>query len=689
MNKETQDTGRRKLQPGRTAWILLGILLLAGGLRAARVVELSRHPELTVPIQDAEYHHYWARGMASGNWTPPAGYADPEITTTPYFRPPGYPFFLGLVYKVFGAKAMAGIVIQMLFGMLNVWLVYLLGRRLLNAQAGLIAAFLSAVWWVFIFSEGTLLDPTLHAFFLLLTLLSLLSLESCAPSQPHPVATESDPPMITTRRFMIRLIISGLLLGITCLIRPTTLLMIPVCAGWIIWTSRGPCTRPAVIFILAAVAAIAPVTIRNYIRGHDRVLISSNAGLMLYMGNSEDATGLTGTAALNELQSGKYRSCFDYAVFVKKLGLREGRPMKHSEASAFLSGRAWESMRRRPLRFLARTGQRLLNYLRPAEISHNHEMHFARMQSALLKNLPGSFSLLLALAVPGFVISLRHKSLRPGLVLASLFTIFHLASLIPFVYSSQYRIAMLPLMILFAAAALHDIGIKIIERNTRRALPAILGATGIYLAGAWGANAPSTLPQWHYQQAFALERLSRPDEAARHYQAMIELDPGSAWAHGALGRYHAERGRIREAIVHFSQALKLEPDYPKARSQLGSALYLAGRKSEGILELRRVLMKDPDDAASLNALAWILASDSDPSIRNPAEAVRLAERACELTGRKSAALLDTLAAALAALGDTSRAVQTAEEALAASQNNGSSELRAGILHRLENYRQKQ
>jgi len=100
-------------------------------------------------------------------------------------------------------------------------------------------------------------------------------------------------------------------------------------------------------------------------------------------------------------------------------------------------------------------------------------------------------------------------------------------------------------------------------------------------------------------------------------------------------------------------------------------------------------MKDPDDAASLNALAWILASDSDPSIRNPAEAVRLAERACELTGRKSAALLDTLAAALAALGDTSRAVQTAEEALAAAQNNGSSELRAGILHRLENYRQKQ
>ena len=98
-------------------------------------------------------------------------------------------------------------------------------------------------------------------------------------------------------------------------------------------------------------------------------------------------------------------------------------------------------------------------------------------------------------------------------------------------------------------------------------------------------------------------------------------------------------------------------------------------------------MKDPDDAASLNAVAWILASDSDPSIRNPAEAVRLAERACELTGRKSAALLDTLAAAYHANGDNGMAVRTAKEALDAAKKGGEKKLVDEITERLDEYHQ--
>lgn len=649
---------------------LPAILLLAVALRLVWFRELSSDPVASFPVQDAEYHHYWAKGLATGEWNPPNGYADPEIRTTPFFRPPGYPYFLGLIYKIFGAKVLAGIAVQMLLGLLNVWLVFLAGKKLFNDAAGLIAAFLASVWWIFIFSEGTLLDPTLHATFLLLTVLSLIQLEGRALSRPA----------------SIWLIVSGLLLGITCLIRPTTLLMIPVCAAWIIWISKGWRIRAACIFILAAASAIAPATIRNLTKGHDRVLISSNAGLMFYMGNSEGATGLTGTAALNELQSGKYRSCFDYAAFVKKLGLRENRPMKHSEASAFLTARTLEIIRKDPIQFAARTGQRLFAYLRPAEISHNHEMHFSRMNSPLLRNLPGSFPLLLALSLTGLILCIRTNRQRPGFILVALFIVMHFATLIPFVFSSQYRIAILPLMMLFAGVALHDIGLKIIARDTRAALPAIIGATAVYFAGSWGAAAPSTLSQWHYQQAVAYERLNRPDEAVRHYQAMLKIEPANAWAHGALGRHYAEQGRLREALAHFSQALASMPDYPKARSQMASVLYLSGRKREGLSELNIVLKQDPDDVNALNSMAWILATDPDPAIRNPSEAVRLAEKACSLTSRQSASLLDTLAAAYSSSGDKIRAVQTAEEALAVAGKTGDRKLEKEITQRLEDYR---
>ena len=44
--------------------------------------------------------------------------------------------------------------------------------------------------------------------------------------------------------------------------------------------------------ISCPVLVIAPVTLRNYIVGHDVVLMTSNGGLNLYIGNNENADGV-------------------------------------------------------------------------------------------------------------------------------------------------------------------------------------------------------------------------------------------------------------------------------------------------------------------------------------------------------------------------------------------------------------
>ena len=51
-------------------------------------------------------------------------------------------------------------------------------------------------------------------------------------------------------------------------------------------------------------------------------------------------------------------------------------------------------------------------------------------------------------------------------------------------------------------------------------------------------------------------------------------------------------------------------------------------------------------------------------MRNGVEAVALAQRACELTGRRQPALLGTLAAAFATAGEFQKATATADEAIA-------------------------
>jgi hypothetical protein len=54
----------------------------------------------------------------------------------------------------------------------------------------------------------------------------------------------------------------------------------------------------------------------------------------------------------------------------------------------------------------------------------------------------------------------------------------------------------------------------------------------------------------------------------------------------------------------------------------------------------------------------------NPKVRDPAEAVRLAAHAAELTAHKDPVVLDVLAAAYAAAGEWDRATSTAETAMA-------------------------
>ncbi|PWU11919.1 MAG: hypothetical protein C5B50_22405 [Verrucomicrobia bacterium] len=95
-----------------------------------------------------------------------------------------------------------------------------------------------------------------------------------------------------------------------------------------------------------------------------------------------------------------------------------------------------------------------------------------------------------------------------------------------------------------------------------------------------------------------------------------------------------------------------------------------GNVTNAIAEFHRMLTKDPDLAPVLSDLAWIRATHPQAEVRNGAEAVKLAERACQLTDYKNAAFLGTLGAAYAEDGRFEEAVATAEKARAMSEASG-------------------
>jgi tetratricopeptide (TPR) repeat protein len=87
-----------------------------------------------------------------------------------------------------------------------------------------------------------------------------------------------------------------------------------------------------------------------------------------------------------------------------------------------------------------------------------------------------------------------------------------------------------------------------------------------------------------------------------------------------------------------------------------------GRTREAVAQYREALRLNPNLAGALNNLAWVLAASPDDELRNGAEAVRLAGRACELTHYGEPLFVGTLAAAYAEAGRFPEAVTTAEKA---------------------------
>ena len=85
-------------------------------------------------------------------------------------------------------------------------------------------------------------------------------------------------------------------------------------------------------------------------------------------------------------------------------------------------------------------------------------------------------------------------------------------------------------------------------------------------------------------------------------------------------------------------------------------------------------------------MAGILAAHPQRDLRDPGEAVRLAERLAGQSAFQEPRSLDLFGAALAATGDFQGAVQAAERAGALAANTGAAELATAIGQRLALYR---
>lgn len=549
-----------------------GVVGLAFLLRLVYVLEARENPYFEQPIMDPLYHLEWARAFAAGE----------VFRDGPFFRAPLYPWFLGLLLKLFGDGLLLPRIVQAGLGALTTGLTFAIGRRAFDFRVGLVAALLVAVNWVLIYFDGELLIPTLAIPLNLGALYVSLGLAQ-------------DP----SRR---RAATAGVLWGVAALARPNVLLFLPLLFAWLLLRRDEAGRRPwaaALCLTLGTLAPILPVTTYNRVAGDDWVLVSSQAGVNLWIGNNPQSDG--STAIVPGTRPGWWDGFFDSIALAEE---SEGRRLKPSEVSAHYSDKARDWLLAEPGAALGHLLWKLRLFWTDWELGNNAEVRFFAFRfSGLLRWLPPSFGLLGPLAVIGLWLSLRGG--RRQFPLWG-FTLTYVISVVLFFVCARFRTPVLPLFAVLGAAALVA-GLESLRARRWGAL----GAGALVFGGA--AVGVQQLPQgldttgakglW----ALGIHALGeeRPAEAQALLREAIEENPTFWIARKDLGLALVQAGELLEASEAFRAALQLKPDDAQASASLVDVLLACTLVSEAEAEARRGLSMNPDLAQAHDALARV------------------------------------------------------------------------------------
>jgi spermidine synthase len=137
------------------------------------------------------------------------------------------------------------------------------------------------------------------------------------------------------------------------------------------------------------------------------------------------------------------------------------------------------------------------------------------------------------------------------------------------------------------------------------------------------------------------------------------------------------------AAAAYRQAVRLDPSSTAALCGLGRCLLALGRVVAAGEQFQKVLWQEPDNPAALIGMAQVLVRHRDPGVRDPQEAIRLAQRAATLTDNQDARVLGSLADCYAAAGGFDQAVVIARTALPLAEAAGDEQLIREIRRRLE------
>lgn len=243
---------------------------------------------------DEEHYLLLAKNLGSGIYS--FNGADPTA-----FQPPGYPFILYALSWLSSSLVFLRFA-NFIFLSCGILCLFLMLKREEDNLTALVGALMAAVYPLFFYTAGTFFPQTVASMLFLAILLVISSRHSSWQKEFS----------------------AGLLLGGLFLIIPSFLLYLPLWMlyPWFVHTSKK--WRPLGLLLLGCFFIVGCWTARNALTFDRFVLISSNSGINLLLGNSAHTTPEAGVNTMLDpyLAAGKNMNEFEQDAYFTKTALR-------------------------------------------------------------------------------------------------------------------------------------------------------------------------------------------------------------------------------------------------------------------------------------------------------------------------------------------------------------------------------
>ena len=559
--------------PHQRDWLILVVLALAILVRVIYLLQYRASPfweQLTV---DNWYHHHWAQSLAGGN----------ILGDTTYFRAPLYAYCLGLLYALLGDSFWVGRLFGFAIGVTSLVMTYVVARRFLGARFAAVAAAIQGFLPVVIYFETELLLDPLYMLLMQVAVWRMLI-------------------WLDTQR-QRDLFLCGLATGLAAICRPIVLAPALVVLIWAAWGQRLYWNRilRGAVFILGVLVFITPIFIRNLVIANDPVLIASQDGINLYLGNNAQADGLS--AVMPEPLGHNWQIRQITHIAQSELGHK----LKPGEVSAYWRGQAVDWIKENPGSFLSLWAKKMIYQFGDREISNNRPLQSYFSSFGLLDHNPLSFGLVFPCAVLGAVVWWRrHPAARLVVFMIAIYAI----AVALFFFSSRFRLPIIPYFCMLAAA-----GLFWIQEQLRRQLIVVAAALAALIGLGWlSFHPPIAYPDtWSVQSLVSRGLLlySKGDfhSALEPFRRAAEINPAFPDVNLNLGATYLRIERLDSAETCFRREIQLHPLRHQAYQNLAATELVRGKTLQAKAHAEQALSLAPYDVMS--NLVWLRTLGSD------------------------------------------------------------------------------